>query len=185
MKPFVHTIDALEADMIACEQTSGLNVLEHGKMVAKAYKQLISTIQYDEFLFPLYQMTKHMLPDAELMERYHIYHDCGKPYVKDETGRFPGHEFASAVQWKMLNPKDDIVVDLIHKDMLFHSARGDDVAQIWFDPLAPALYFTAWAELYANAEMFGGLESDSFKIKRKRLLTAGKKGYIILSSAKK
>ncbi len=179
MRPFAKDMNELIADMQTCEQIKGLNVLEHGKMVSRVYKQLIDTIQYDEFLFPIYQKMKHMLPPDDLMERYHTYHDCGKPYVKDDQGRFPEHAFASACQWKLLNMEDDTVVQLMHKDMLFHTMKGDDISRLWCDPLAPALYFTAWAELYANAEMFGGRDSDSFKIKRKRLLQAGKKSYIL------
>jgi hypothetical protein len=60
-------------------------------------------------------------------------------------------------------------------DMEFHTRRGDDVVELWKHPLSHMLYLTAWAELYANAEMFGGTSSDSFKIKRKRLIQAGKK----------
>ena len=37
------------------------------------------------------------------------------------------------------------------------------------------LYLTAWSEILANSTMFGGKESDSFKIKRKKLIQAGKK----------
>jgi hypothetical protein len=39
-------------------------------------------------------------------------------------------------------------------------------------PYAKHLYATAWSELFANAELFGGFESDSFKIKRKKLIKA-------------
>ena len=38
-----------------------------------------------------------------------------------------------------------------------------------------SLYLTAWAEIIANSTMFGGFESTSFKIKRKSLISAGKK----------
>lgn len=38
--------------------------------------------------------------------------------------------------------------------------------------VAPSLLLTAWAEIFANAEMFGGRESISFKMKYKSLSRA-------------
>ena len=34
------------------------------------------------------------------------------------------------------------------------------------------LYAPAWAALFSNAELFVGMESDSFEIKRKKLIKA-------------
>jgi hypothetical protein len=39
---------------------------------------------------------------------------------------------------------------------------------------AATLWVAGWAEIHANAAMFGGFESTSFKIKRKHLLSRGK-----------
>ena len=175
MRPLSSTIEELEASMRDCEQMKGLSVLAHGEMVHSHYQKLLETIGEDEFLNAIYQVSKNSIADLTTMRRYHVYHDCGKPLVKDAEGRFPEHEKASAAQWSFLYPEDSVVIDLMSKDMLFHTLRGEEVVALWSDPLAPSLYFTAWAELYANAEMFGGRDSDSFKIKRKRLMQAGKK----------
>ena len=60
-------------------------------------------------------------------------------------------------------------------DMDFHIKRGDDLVDTWELDIAISLYLAAWAEIYANSQMFGGINSESFKIKRKRLIQAGKK----------
>jgi hypothetical protein len=59
--------------------------------------------------------------------------------------------------------------------MDFHLLKGDDLIKLCESPFAPILYFTAWAEINSNATMFGGYESESYKIKRSRLIQAGKK----------
>lgn len=53
--------------------------------------------------------------------------------------------------------------------------KGDDLIDLWKQPYAPTLYFTAWAEIMANSKMFGGFDSTSFKIKKKALISAAKK----------
>jgi len=66
-------------------------------------------------------------------------------------------------------------------DMGFHTYRDEQLIELCKNPLAPTLYFTAWAELEANASMFGGHDSDSYKIKKKRLIKAGKKLYNVVT----
>lgn len=61
---------------------------------------------------------------------------------------------------------------MILHDMGFHTLKGEDLDKHCQLPFAEDLYATAWAELYANAETFGGVDSVSFKIKRKKLLKA-------------
>lgn len=59
---------------------------------------------------------------------------------------------------------------LIAKDMLCHTTKAADAGALLQDQDFPTLMLTAWAELHANASLlFGGYESDSFKIKRKAL----------------
>lgn len=69
---------------------------------------------------------------------------------------------------------DSIFADLILHDMDFHTLKGDELKETWKLPYADHLYATAWAALFSNAELFGGTESDSFKIKRKKLIKAFK-----------
>lgn len=174
MKPFLTDLEALKAAMVSTEQIKGLNVLEHGLMVANEYSKILNGDIDDEFLISMYELLKDRLLDDVTMNRYHIYHDCGKPLVLID-GRFPDHALASSSQWRLLFPEDEDVIELMKLDMEFHTKRGDEILELWKHPLAPSLYITAWAELYANSSMFGGTDSDSFKIKRKRLIQAGKK----------
>jgi hypothetical protein len=170
MRPFAKTIGELKEMMVATPQTAGLNVLEHGFRVREAYRKLSATT------CPLFDvLQKDIGIGDEIIEAYQIYHDCGKPLCADSSGRFPNHSQLSSQQWLALYPEDRIVAELMSLDMEFHTRRGEDIRELWGNPLAPILYLTAWAEIYANAEMFGGVESESFKIKRKRLIQAGKK----------
>lgn len=113
------------------------------------------------------------------MLRYQEYHDCGKPFCRtvDDEGKvhFPDHANVSANVWNTLFPDESTIQELMHKDMTFHMGRSEDFDEIWKDPLAPTLYITAWAEIIANSTMFGGQDSTSFKIKKKKLIQAGKK----------
>lgn len=168
--------------MTKCMQAPGLNMLEHGHKVHDAYKELIadldaSSTKYAELL-PIYAKFKTHLPPAKVLENYHIMHDCGKHLVltiNDGKRHFPNHAEASANQFAIIFPEDGFSKQLIAMDMDFHLHRGDDLLRTCRSPFAPILYFTAWAEINANAEMFGGKSSDSYKIKRSRLIKAGKK----------
>lgn len=110
---------------------------------------------------------------------YQVFHDCGKPACQtiDEQGRkhFPDHAEWSKKQYIKVFGENGTVPELIGSDMDFHTKSGEDLAHLWKSPLAPTLYFTAWAEIIANSTMFGGFDSTSFKIKKKKLLQAGKK----------
>lgn len=175
--------------MAACEQTQGMNMLEHGQRVHDSYVQLRSDLIASQFeqdepaLQAWFNRIRETMPETLLapedLRAYHVYHDCGKHLVlcTDDTGRrhFPDHALASAVQYKALFPNDPKTHWLIAHDMDFHTMRGDDLRVLWTQPLAATLYLTAWAEIRANAAMFGGLESESYKIKRSRLLQAAKK----------
>ena len=158
-------------------------MLEHGQMVHAHYKILISQLSAGEYeckeLQDLWDAVGSTCPTPEVLERYHVYHDCGKHLCLtiDEEGRrhFPDHATWSAKQYSHIFPEDGFTATLIRRDMEFHTLRGDDLLCLCESPFALILYFTAWAEINANAEMFGGRESDSYKIKRKRLLKAAKK----------
>lgn len=115
--------------------------------------------------------------DFETIRKYQIYHDCGKHLcrvIEDGKQRFPNHAYWSSAQYLNIW-HDHLIAMLILRDMDFHTLKGDDLIDLWRQPLAPTLYFTAWAEIIANSEMFGGFDSTSFKIKKKALISAAKK----------
>lgn len=168
-------MERLIQDMESCYQTSGINMLQHGEMVREEYQKLLLCLP--EYILDL----RDLVLSSEITDRYQVFHDCGKPYcVSDGEARFPNHAETSASTWLSLHPEDKIVADLMRHDMDFHLGTHD-----WTSPLAPTLYLTAWAELFANANMFGGVESTSFKIKRKRLIKAGKDYVRHLSSGER
>jgi hypothetical protein len=162
--------------MRECEQTPGLSILDHGLQVAQRFKDLVAG-QTAGWRFPGWCISHRetllaLCPPAETMETYHIYHDCGKPscLTIDEDGRrhFPDHAEASAHTWTE-NGGDDLTASLIRHDMDMHLLKPSDAETYPHLDLAPALLLTALCEIHANAEMFGGIESTSFKIKWKRL----------------
>lgn len=166
------------------EQMADLSVHEHGLAVVESYKDLIIKLENEELVIDsilntMYSKLKDKLLPLETIIRYQEFHDCGKPFCLyyDEEGKkhFPDHANVSYEVWKKLFPEDIVVQDLIKKDMDFHTMKGDELEKLWEEPLAPTLYFTAWAEIIANSKMFGGFDSTSFKIKKKKLIQAGKK----------
>ena len=180
---FAKSLDELLIEMKACEQAPNLNMLQHGELVHEKYNMLMQqlkdgTVKHAELL-SLYEKFKSKLPPPSVLKAYHVMHDCGKSLCleigEDGKRRFPNHAEISAKQYELIFPNDQFTTNLIRKDMDFHTLRGEELDVLCKHPLAPILYFTAWAEIMANAEMFGGIESDSYKIKAKRLIQACKK----------
>ena len=169
-------------------QFQGIDMLQHGEMVSSSYKSLLTQIKAGDcqelgidsnFLKPFLE---YQYP-GDIMEHYQTYHDCGKPYCRtiDSEGKqhFPGHAAMSAEIYREYFNCEQ-VAQLISNDMQFHTLKGDELTS-WLQShkcnrkLLCSLYLTAWAEILANSTMFGGTESTSFKIKRKSLISAGKK----------
>lgn len=100
-------------------------------------------------------------------------HDISKPYVRvvDNDGKehYPNHSYESYILYIERFGVDEYAFMILH-DMDFHKLRGKELVSLWEKSYSDHIYATAWAEIYANAELFGGFESDSFKIKRKRLV---------------
>lgn len=166
--------------MTACEQAPGMNMLQHGEAVHIEYLKLINELESGahecDKLIAAWRELRSQIPLLETLCQYHIYHDCGKHLCLtiDANGKrhFPNHAEMSAKQYAHLFPEDGFTTALIRRDMDFHCLRGNDLIQLWKSPFAPPLYFTAWAEINANAKMFGGRQSESYKIKRSRLIKA-------------
>lgn len=119
------------------------------------------------------------LPDIKTLRDYVIYHDCGKHLVKelDEEGRvhYPNHANASADYWKE-NGGCEEVEKLIRNDMFFHTCSAKELEETDLTKAELAtLLLTSLAEIHANAELFGGIESTSFKSKFKQIDRRGKK----------
>ncbi|MEX3984117.1 hypothetical protein AB4Y45_34755 [Paraburkholderia sp. EG287A] len=164
------------------------DVLEHGLAVSRAFATLCRALetgqQPDGWRLPAWLLDEpmrqtflaHCLP-AEMLYLYQRYHDCGKALCRevDEDGRvhFPNHAAVSERIWLECGgaPK---IGRLIALDMAMHTTSAEEMAELIELPEAPSLYLTALAEIHANAPMFGGYESTSFKAKAKHLDRRGK-----------
>jgi len=171
--------------MRATEQAPGLSVLDHGLLVADHFEDLEAHVRGGappRFPWKLPEWVRdprlwERLPSRETLREYQIYHDAGKPYclVVDDDGRrhFPDHARVSRDVWLSLGRSVE-VADLIGMDMDVHLLKDDGVAEFAKRPQAAALLLTALAEIHANAGIFGGLDSTSFKIKWKHVDRRGR-----------
>lgn len=180
--------------MMDTEQTKGQSVLEHGISVSKYYKKLISDIKNDkrddfipDCLFDYKDLILENIFDDSIMQKYHLYHDIGKPFViqidDDGKSHFPNHSDYSSNLYKILFVEDedvDIVSKLIKHDMDFHLLKPSQVEEYLKNTdldkrFIISLLITNLAELHSNSNMFGGFDSVSFKIKFKNYLKISKK----------
>jgi len=188
MIPANLTYEQLIKDMKACEQTKGMSVLDHGSMVRDYYHDLYFHLYEDtelrfEWKLPtwVYQ-NKQLILDKLVhdysMQEYMVMHDCGKPYCKtvDEDGKhhFNDHATISFLTYIRLHPENKLVAELIKMDMTVHCLKGEDVEEFGKNPLAISLLISALCEIHANASMFGGIDSTSFKIKWKQIDKRGR-----------
>jgi hypothetical protein len=177
--------------MQAGHQTTGISFWEHGSMVAARFRDLMSPEPAMTWRLPDWFSSNadwihaQLQPDFDLITTYQQWHDLSKPYCRtvDEDGKahYPDHASVSASIWWNLGG-DHKIGTLISQDMLCHQLRPADALAFAANPNALVLLITAMCELHANASMFGGISSDSFKIKYKRL---DKCGAIILSQLSK
>jgi hypothetical protein len=173
--------------MNECEQTKGQSVLEHGVSVKNYLFDLINHLRSNtplkyEWKLPDWVLENKdlllsSLPDDETLELYTVYHDCGKPFCLeiDENGKrhFPNH---AEVSYKIFNQvfNNPVAADLILHDMDIHLLKSDGVVEFCKNPYALTLLLTGLSELHSNSQMFGGLDSTSFKIKWKSINQRGK-----------
>lgn len=168
--------------MKSCEQTQGQTILEHGESVSRTFKAIFESGDSSAFYIPecIKENQEFLLmrcfPESTL-EMYHIFHDCSKPLCltidSDGKRHFPDHARKSSSAWLSAGGSYEIGM-LIEHDMDFHIMKAADITQYKHLDLAPSLLLTAWAELNANAQMFGGTGSTSFKIKSKSLTRLSK-----------
>jgi peptidyl-tRNA hydrolase len=170
--------------MKTCEQRSGQNIWEHGESVRDHLMDLLKflrdsrytskyTWRYPQWLLSHSRELLGCLPPDHVLEKYALWHDCGKPFckVQDENGKvhYPDHAKVSASIFRELYPEQEDVATLIEMDMDIHLLPADGIEEFCTRPQAIALLLTAVAEVHANAELFGGITTDSFKIKWKHL----------------
>jgi hypothetical protein len=179
----------LAVSMIKCEQTVGQSVYQHGVSVNQHFEELICNL--DSFSFENWKIPNWIkeykdkllsnIYDKDIISKYTIYHDCGKSWclTLDENGKqhFPNH--AEISKQKFLEAGgDSIVANLIGWDMCIHQDSSieiqDKLENEWSIKDACTLLLASLAEIHSNAKMFGGIESNSFKIKYKQIERRGK-----------
>lgn len=163
-------------------QTANQNVLEHGKSVWNFSKKIISG-QWQGMLIPEWLKENHVeivnsLHSTDRIKHYNVYHDCGKPFCLeiDSEGKkhFPNHAEVSFTTYNQYF-SDSIVANLIKEDMALHILTSEEIGlKNWTKEDAFTLLITSLAEIHANAQMFGGIDSTSFKIKYKKIDQRGK-----------
>ena len=177
------TREQLLQDMHQCHQTKSQSVYDHG---LKVWEHTQKATQYlDGGLAPLgWRMPGWLLKHREelraallplsVIEEYTVFHDCGKPYCKpDGERRFPDHAEVSYRTWLSVGGSD-AAAKLMRLDMKAHTMRAEEVEAFAALPEAATLLIVALAEVHANATMFGGIESTSFKMKWKHLDRRGR-----------
>jgi hypothetical protein len=177
--------------MKSCPQTVELSVYEHGILVAAEYLLIISAMQSEKFTltersFPKWMILYrndilNLLPDNDIVMAYALFHDCGKPFCwqVDSEGKnhFPNHATVSHETWLRHakdTPEAKRIADLILHDMLIHGLKPEGVDEFIKLPDCICLLLMGLAEVYANSELFGGMESTSFKIKYAQIERRGK-----------
>lgn len=173
--------------MSDCEQSPGHSVLDHGLAVHTYFNDLHQHIilgqplTYD-WRLPEWVSEKALWVDllaSETIKLYQIYHDCGKPFCRsiDAQGRahFAGHASLSKATWLRYAPDQTVIAELIGMDMDIHLLKADDCLEFFSRKEAATLLLTGLSEIHANAALFGGIDSVSFKIKWKQINKRGKR----------
>ena len=126
-----------------------------------------------EIVMQKIKVESHMLHDILI---YCLYHDCGKPFCRtvdcDGKAHFLNHETISYKKWIEVGGCK-FIGELILHDMVLHRSTVKDL-NIMFNNISHTqwliLVISAFSEIHSNAEMFGGINSVSFKIKFKKVL---------------
>lgn len=170
--------------MKACEQRSGQNIWQHGESVRDHLMDLIKflrdphytskyTWRYPQWLLSHSKEFLASVTRDHVLEKYALWHDCGKSFckVQDENGKthFPDHAKMSAAIFRELYPDQEDVATLIEMDMDIHLLPADGIEEFCSRPQAATLLLAGEAAIHANAELFGGITADSFKIKWRQL----------------
>ena len=173
-------------DMKNCLQTDTQSVYQHGISVRDYTFQLINILNGENssfnFKLPdwLLQYKKEILQkllSKDIIEEYTLYHDCGKPYCiqYDNQGKrhFPNHAELSAKKWLEVNGNKQVSI-LMEMDMDIHLLKNENIDELISRSQAITLLLVGLAEIHSNSQMFGGIDSVSFKIKWKQINKKGK-----------
>ncbi len=167
-----------------CLQTEGQSIFEHGISVKNHTFELINSLKtgisnykLPDWFFSYKEELLNNLYPLEIIEEYTIFHDVSKPYCRelDSKGNqhFPNHAELSGKIW-LENNGSPIVANLMRMDMDIHLFKSNQLKEFASRPEAVTLLMVGLSEVIANAKIFGGFESISFKIKYKNISKNGK-----------
>jgi len=188
---YPNTFDEMVQAMLRCEQTQGQSVYQHGLSVWEHVRELLDYMRDGSSLTRQWKLPSWLedyksdivavIGKTQDVQLYCMYHDCGKPYCRtvDEAGKvhFPNHAAVSREVYLHVGG-DERIANLIGWDMVLHTAKAEEIERYmneeWSMRDAIILVVAALAEIHSNARLFGGIESESFKIKWKQLDRRGK-----------
>jgi hypothetical protein len=172
--------------MKECPQTDTQSVYEHGVSVKEHIFELISFLKTGQvpegWRLPdwMHMYREQILASLlleDIIKAYAVFHDCGKPYclIIDDKGRrhFPDHPEISHNVWLAVS-NNKTIAKLILMDMKIHTMKAADVEEFCQHQEAITLLIAGLAEVHSNAKMFGGIDSESFKIKWSQINKRGK-----------
>ena len=161
------------------------NILQHGESVYQRYVDLFG-LQSKSWKLPSWFLeNKNWIHgnifDEEIMKEYLILHDCGKPFCcsLDEEGNnhFKDHAKWSHKIYSLFTQNIDanVIKELILRDMDIHTIEASDLDDFCrYKKIAISLLISGLCAIHSNADLFGGIDSISFKIKLKKLNQRGK-----------
>lgn len=163
----------------------GLSVLAHGQSVWSYYQDLRRHIE-DEALLEYHWRLPDWIKDNRIwenqlpmpiIEEYATFHDAGKPFCRivDEEGKqhFPDHATWSSRVWESTGGSPQ-ASRLMAMDMDIHQLKADGLAEFRSRNEWATLLVVGLCEIHSNASMFGGIESNNFKIKWKQIDRRGR-----------
>ena len=172
--------------MSSCFQTKEQTIFDHGMSVRDYTFDLLGILegnkpkfnwQLPSWFFEYKDLILKNLLDEYYIEKYTVFHDCGKPFclTTDEDGKqhFLHHAETSYQTWMTLEGNEQIG-RLIRMDMDIHTLKPEQVAEFAARKEATTLLIVGLAELHSNATLFGGINSVGFKSKWKKLNRRGK-----------
>ena len=159
-------------------QTKGISYWDHGALVAARFRDLMNPNPNMTWRLPNWfvdnadMIRRKLAPDFEYIITYQQWHDLSKPFCRviDNEGRihYPNHASLAGELWCAAGGSAKIG-RLISHDMDMHLLKPSQVENYQHVDISVCLLTTALCEVHANAGMFGGMQSDSFKIKIKHL----------------
>ena len=202
------SMEELKESMLRGEQSAGVNYYQHGQQVADQFTRLLDLLKHHSatkkiphdnprkrWVLPQWIVNHQQFifdalsPHAEIYKVYHVWHDCGKPLVKqwDNTTaaavHYPDHALISSNAWLAAGGDAHVAV-LIENDMVPHHIRSvEEVKQLARDDAnflvlmvtaVCALHVCSPSAVEGEACSLDLTSTSGFKIKMKRLNYYGK-----------